>query len=419
MVDRSTYTHLALVSGLSVPLYAKPEKRTVVGYTGITSRVPAIPSEKDCEGGKWLAVTGNAYLCSGDGVRLEKRPLSAEVLEAWTQRRAPNVDRPTPYRSAALRNGAPIFRRAPTASELAQVDQGRTPKVVKRVLNGTLLMAYVRTLRAGPERLLELLSGEFVREKDIDEFFPEPAFRGELLGKEASLPLAFTYQDAPVYCLDGESPEPCGTAAKHARFFGVQLLQEHDQQLLAVGEGLAIPRHSVRIAEKISRPKVIGRKEQWIHIDLTEQTLVAYQGSTPVRATLISTGKEGHVTPRGLYQVNRVYQTKPMNGVDELGPYQVQEVPWTLFFRGNYAMHGAYWHNAFGGPRSHGCVNLPPADARWLYYWAQPGLAEGWTADVRITGPRVYITGETPVEPRPTLAVNSDQTKGSDARPLD
>ncbi len=413
------FTHRALVTGLSVPLYARPDKRTVVGYTGIGSRVPAVPQGTSCEGGEWAQVSGDAFLCSGDGARLEKAPFS-EPFDAWVSRRIPQLDRPTPYRSAKGRNGAPLLRRLPTTQELAALDAGKPPPgLVQRRIKGTLLLAYVRTLRNGPEPYLELLSGELIREKDLDEYFPEPAVRGEPLGPEARLPLAFAFREAPVYCLEeGESPEPCGTAAKHSRFFGGALLEEHDGQLLAVGDGLAIPRNSVRIAERINRPQGIGRKEQWVHIDLTEQTLVAYQGSTPVRAILISTGKQGYVTPRGLYQVNRVYQTKPMNGVDEDGPYQVQEVPWAMYFRGNYAVHGAYWHDAFGGPRSHGCVNLPPADARWLYHWSKPGLPAGWTASLRITGPRVYITGETPdaVE-QPPVAITT-RPQGSDARPL-
>jgi len=60
------------------------------------------------------------------------------------------------------------------------------------------------------------------------------------------------------------------------------------------------------------------------------------------------------------------------------GPYMIEDVPWTMYFLGSYAIHGAFWHNGFGAMRSHGCINLPPFDARWLLYWADPQLPEGW-----------------------------------------
>jgi hypothetical protein len=193
-------------------------------------------------------------------------------------------------------------------------------------------------------------------------------------------------------------------------------VERDGQELVMVGGGRAVMRENVRIADRTKRPAGVGPGEQWLHINLTEQTMVAYRGDTPVHATLISSGKAGWTTPRGLYRVNRVYQTKPMNGVDEDGPYQVQEVPWAMYFRGNYAIHGAYWHNAFGAPRSHGCVNVPPADARWLYYWSEPRLPAGWTASTRSSGPRIYITGETPVAREPVA--RQAPSGRSDARPL-
>ena len=66
--------------------------------------------------------------------------------------------------------------------------------------------------------------------------------------------------------------------------------------------------------------------------------------------------------------------------VPELGStyYSIQDVPWAMFFHGNYALHGAFWHAGFGARRSHGCINLAVADARWLFWWVGPELPEGW-----------------------------------------
>jgi lipoprotein-anchoring transpeptidase ErfK/SrfK len=60
------------------------------------------------------------------------------------------------------------------------------------------------------------------------------------------------------------------------------------------------------------------------------------------------------------------------------GNYSIQDVPWTMFFHKSFALHGAFWHDSFGRVRSHGCVNLGPSDARWLFEWTTPVLPEGW-----------------------------------------
>jgi hypothetical protein len=58
--------------------------------------------------------------------------------------------------------------------------------------------------------------------------------------------------------------------------------------------------------------------------------------------------------------------------------YSIEDVPWTMYFSGNFALHAAFWHERFGRPRSHGCVNLTPTDARWLFQWSAPLLPQGW-----------------------------------------
>jgi hypothetical protein len=65
-------------------------------------------------------------------------------------------------------------------------------------------------------------------------------------------------------------------------------------------------------------------------------------------------------------------------GAGEL--YRVDDVPWIQYFHEGYAVHGTYWHNGFGQPRSHGCINLAPRDARWVFDWAPPRLRPGWMA---------------------------------------
>ncbi|EFK95834.1 ErfK/YbiS/YcfS/YnhG family protein, partial [sediment metagenome] len=66
--------------------------------------------------------------------------------------------------------------------------------------------------------------------------------------------------------------------------------------------------------------------------------------------------------------------------LEEVNLYSLRDVPWTQFFFESFALHGVYWHDRFGNRRSHGCVNLSPADARWFYEWTEPRVPDGWWA---------------------------------------
>jgi lipoprotein-anchoring transpeptidase ErfK/SrfK len=118
---------------------------------------------------------------------------------------------------------------------------------------------------------------------------------------------------------------------------------------------------------------------QWIDVDVGEQVLVAYRGETPVFATLVASGKSSP-TPLGNYPIWAKVASMDMANQDyEDKPFMVQGVPWVLLFQAHNAIHGAYWHDRFGARRSHGCVNLAPIDARWVFEWAGPTLPTGWT----------------------------------------
>ncbi|MGD2058367.1 MAG: L,D-transpeptidase [Anaerolineales bacterium] len=115
---------------------------------------------------------------------------------------------------------------------------------------------------------------------------------------------------------------------------------------------------------------------RWISINLYEQTLAVYEDGEMVFATLVSTGLNGWWTQPGVFQVYEKLEADPMQGAftaDRSDYYYLEDVPWILYFDKARALHGAYWHNGYGYPRSHGCVNLSPADAHWLYNWADVG----------------------------------------------
>jgi lipoprotein-anchoring transpeptidase ErfK/SrfK len=108
---------------------------------------------------------------------------------------------------------------------------------------------------------------------------------------------------------------------------------------------------------------------KWIDIDLGDQRLAAYVGSVPVYDVRVSTGLPGTPTRPGQFRVYRKYAATTMSGPG----YSLPAVPWTMYYDGSYAIHGTYWHDNFGRPMSHGCVNLPTPDAKWLFDWTSEG----------------------------------------------
>jgi hypothetical protein len=132
-------------------------------------------------------------------------------------------------------------------------------------------------------------------------------------------------------------------------------------------------------------PEKLGDKEKWIDVNLHRQTLVAFEGTTPVFATIFSSGRNEHETSPGSFRIKAKHISATMDGDPDAdlaadGPYSIEDVPYIQYFNAGYALHGAFWHAAFGSVKSHGCVNLAPWDARSLFSWTEPALPEGWHA---------------------------------------
>ncbi|WP_231506114.1 L,D-transpeptidase [Planktothrix serta] len=109
--------------------------------------------------------------------------------------------------------------------------------------------------------------------------------------------------------------------------------------------------------------------ERWILIDLSRQRLIAWEGNQPVYAVIVSTGKSDTPTRTGVFKVYTKYEITRMTGPD----YDVPDVPYTMYYDGGMAIHGAYWHNLFGTPVTHGCTNVAVNHAKWLFDWASVG----------------------------------------------
>ena len=106
-----------------------------------------------------------------------------------------------------------------------------------------------------------------------------------------------------------------------------------------------------------------------IELDLSDQRITAYEGETEVLSTLVSTGISRYPTPPGEYKIIRKVRSQVMSGPG----YYLPGVPHIMYFYKGYSLHGTYWHNNFGRPMSHGCVNLTRSDAAWLYNWTPMG----------------------------------------------
>jgi lipoprotein-anchoring transpeptidase ErfK/SrfK len=116
-------------------------------------------------------------------------------------------------------------------------------------------------------------------------------------------------------------------------------------------------------------PDGLEQDERWIDINLSEQTLSAFEGSDIVNTFSISSGRSGYPTVTGEFSIWVKVRIQTMSGPG----YHLENVPWVMYFYGDYGIHGTWWHNNFGTPMSAGCVNMSIPDAQWMYQWASVG----------------------------------------------
>ncbi len=112
--------------------------------------------------------------------------------------------------------------------------------------------------------------------------------------------------------------------------------------------------------------------ERWIRVDLGDQMVIAYEGSRPVRGFIMSSGLPRTPTVTGRFHIRMKVKAQTMVGGSGAYYYNLPNVKWVQYFYADYGFHGTYWHNNFGQPMSHGCINMTNADAKWLFDWAGP-----------------------------------------------
>ncbi len=116
-------------------------------------------------------------------------------------------------------------------------------------------------------------------------------------------------------------------------------------------------------------PSGVYPDERWFDINLSTQRMYAYDGDKLIKTFIVSTGLPRTPTVTGRFRVYVKYTSTLMAGPG----YYLPGVPWTMYFYNGYGIHGTYWHNNFGYPMSHGCINMRNADAEWSFYFASVG----------------------------------------------
>ncbi len=228
-------------------------------------------------------------------------------------------------------------------------------------------------------------NGGYMREKDL-KFFTPSTFVGE---HELQPPFAFVRRKVKL-----TPPKGSAVAAPVflQRYDRVKVLGEAKGKVLVPGGSL--PRSLVRMVRFYGAPKRVADKDKRIHVDVPEQVLTAYDGNKLVFATLVSTGKDKNHTKSGDFRIYAKTIHSSMRG-KPWDDYYAEEIPHVMHFYEGQALHGTYWHDQFGIEKSHGCVNLSIADAKWIFEWVPPELPAGWHSILPSKGdPQVWITIE-------------------------
>lgn len=359
-----------------LPVFSQPSERAVRRGTLLAgARVPAVARTfgEGC-GGAFVQIGPDAFVCERDVTQLRDAPAAASAAGAQPER-----EDVLPYEYLqVIEDGT---RGYATASDHATDEYatafgaGFSLAVAARVKHQGV--AFVRTR-----------GGHYVVESALRPVRAS-AFAGVKLEQGDLARLGWVIKErAPI--TDTHSGRLLRGAQRLQRV-EVRAQRAGDKLELGGGgltglsDGGVIAANAVRRPQQYTPPPEVKPGERWIDIDLARQTLVAYEGATPVFATLISSGRAqaGTRTPRGAFRIWVKLQSSDMRDHEayELErSYAIEQVPWVQYFAQGYGLHAAFWHERFGEPHSRGCINLSPRDARFLFEFTTPALPPGWFA---------------------------------------
>jgi hypothetical protein len=253
-------------------------------------------------------------------------------------------------------------------------------RIGSRVLLPGFGVAITEEVMLGAERMGRTRQGRLLPMRDLEPAHPS-SFRGETIVDDRMEFAWIGPSDSYLWPRPEARGKPKARRSAHAV---VRLRDEAGPR-----DWIAVEGGWMQAAE-LHRPVLTPRPNQarphapWIDVDLASQTLVAYEGDRPVFATLVSTGvgKPGgtFATPRGVHAIEIKLLAATMDNVEHEGvaPYSYEDVPHTQYI-GRVALHGAFWHDDFGKPVSHGCINVSVQDAERLFAFTLPVLQHGQT----------------------------------------
>jgi hypothetical protein len=346
----------------------------------------------------WYAVEPRGYVCV-DGNRAtldENDPVYRAVLPY-----APNLSSPWPHQygeSLGLTSepslaGSPLsFPPLPNA-----IHEPRNQ------LHRRSTVAFSREVSVNGHDFLLSADYQWLPKASITPY-PVVKFQGVHLGRDAELPLAFfRTKDRPAYTRAANG-EFTTNGDSFPRLSFVELTGEREQVgkdrylrtkrselwLKESDAVLAVPQTKTPWGADVGAQDTTGHapkgRASWVEVAVMAGYLIAYEGTKPVFATLISPGRGGFakpgedpieraLTPTGTFPISGKFATATMEAPGELIH---SDVPWTQNFSGPHALHTAYWHDSWGEFKSGGCVNLSPIDGRMLFEFTEPALPPGW-----------------------------------------
>ena len=259
---------------------------------------------------------------------------------------------------------APVF--ATPADAVAGVSKRNLGK-------GLIFVNVVQTVEQGGQTFAQIRQGGYVRAADLTAVTPTD-FRGAVFTAPPAYPFGWVVLNTRPSLQPGATPPPGPALTRRTlvQIFATQHVGDWDWYL--IGPQQWVDQRTVARVDINPPPEGVSGK--WIQVNLYEQTLAAYEDDRLVFATLVSSGLDKWPTRPGLFHIKTRLETDLMSGSyepDGSDYYYLEAVPWVMYFDGQRALHGEYWHDQLGFKRSNGCVNLAPLDARWLFDWAPKG----------------------------------------------
>jgi hypothetical protein len=420
-------------------VYEKPDRQSQrLGYlrTGALVHRAAVPkSRENCSEG-WYRVAPEGYVCVGRTATLD--------LEHPTLLLTSSPDRSAamPYVYGKARGaGPPFYARLPTREEQQSVEKDLSSHLKKAsdpywsvaavgepppeiaggeriprpfgypvLPSGALIDHGMANSAFSFVRLFEFEGRRWGITTDLtliplDRLVPVTVseFHGVVLGEGVDLPVVFVKSrktqmfrgDPEAGTLEPERPaayrEAFGLTGRRERVGREVYLETRSGHWL-------LDANLVRVEAPERWPYWAKDDRTGLEVSIVNQSLVAYEGTKPVYATLVSTGKDGlgdpkktHSTPRGSFRVHTKHVTATMSGDQPGDEFDLRDIPYVQYFHEGFALHAAFWHDVFGTPRSHGCINLSPRDARWLFSWTDPPVPQQWHTTFSSLGTLIHV----------------------------